>query len=160
MMAFTAPNYLPAMPEIIMAGVACILLMVGVFTGNRSTTPLTYASAITMAVALALVLGFNGERETTFGGMFVVDTFTTFMKSVVLIGAAATLIMGMGYVQREQMNRFEFPILIPVRDPRHDADDIGERSDRALHRTRTAEPVALHRRGLPPGFGALDRGRP
>jgi len=34
------------------------------------------------------------------------------MKSIVLIGAAMTLIVGMGYVKREGMNRFEFPILI------------------------------------------------
>ncbi|MGD9535760.1 MAG: NADH-quinone oxidoreductase subunit NuoN [Alphaproteobacteria bacterium] len=112
MNGFITPDYLPALPEIVIAGVACILLLVGVFTGNRSTVALTFASAGTMALALALVLGFDGERQTTFGGMFVVDTFATFMKSVVLIGAAATLLMGLGYVKREQMSRFEFPILI------------------------------------------------
>jgi NADH-quinone oxidoreductase subunit N len=112
MNGFITPDYLPALPEIVIAGVACILLLVGVFTGNRSTVPLTLASVGTMALALALVLAFSGERQTTFGGMFVVDTFATFMKSVVLIGAAATLLMGMGYVKREQMSRFEFPILI------------------------------------------------
>ncbi|MSO68865.1 MAG: NADH-quinone oxidoreductase subunit NuoN [Alphaproteobacteria bacterium] len=112
MTAFVAPNYLVALPEILLAGVACVFLLIGVFTGNRSTTPLTYAAIGAMLIAFALVLGFNGTRETSFGGMFITDHFTTFMKSVVLIGAAGTLVLGIGYVQREQMNRFEFPILI------------------------------------------------
>ena len=112
MTAFVAPNYLIALPEIFLAGVACVFLLIGVFTGNRSTTPLTYAAIGAMLIAFALVLGFNGARETSFGGMFITDHFTTFMKSVVLIGAAGTLVLGIGYVQREQMNRFEFPILI------------------------------------------------
>jgi len=44
--------------------------------------------------------------------MFVSDSFSIFMKCLVLIGAAVTLIMGMGFVKRENMNRFEFPVLI------------------------------------------------
>ena len=112
MAGFVAPDYLIALPEILLAGLACVFLMVGVFTGNRSTTPLTVASVAAMAIALALVLGFGGEKRTSFGDMFIVDTFTTFMKSLVLIGAGATLIMGLGYVRREGMNRFEFPVLI------------------------------------------------
>ena len=112
MTAFVPPNYLLALPEILIAGLACVFLLVGVFTGNRSTVPLTLASVGAMAIAFALVLGFNGPREISFDGMFVTDTFTTFMKCLVLVGAAATLIMGIGYVKREQMSRFEFPILI------------------------------------------------
>ena len=112
MTAFVAPNYLTALPEIVLAGLACVFLLVGVFTGNRSTVPLTFASVGAMVIALVIVLAMNGARETSFGGMFLTDTFTTFMKCLVLIGAGATLVMGLGYVKREQMSRFEFPILI------------------------------------------------
>ena len=112
MTGFAPPDYLIALPEIVLAGLACVFLMVGVFTGNRSTVPLSYASVGAMALALALVLGSDGGRRVSFGDMFVVDTFTTFMKSLVLIGAGATLVMGLGYVRREAMNRFEFPVLI------------------------------------------------
>ena len=59
-----------------------------------------------------MVLVGSHAHSTTFFGMFVSDSFSIFMKCLVLIGAAVTLIMGMGYVKREGMNRFEFPILI------------------------------------------------
>ena len=44
-------------------------------------------------------------------------------------------------------------------DGRHDGDDFGERPDRALSRSRAAEPFGLCHRRLPPRQSALDRGR-
>ncbi len=113
MQDFVAPDYMPALPEILLAGASCVLLMIGVFIGDRSTRVLTWMSCAVMAVAFIMVLVGTGERETTFFGLFVTDTFSSFMKCLVLIGAAVTLIMGFGYVRREGgMNRFEFPVLI------------------------------------------------
>ena len=34
------------------------------------------------------------------------------MKILVLLGAALTMIMSLGYIEREQMDRFEFPVLM------------------------------------------------
>jgi len=112
MTEFTAPDYVVALPEIFLAGASVILLMVGVFLGNRSTLLITWASAAAMAAALVMVLSIDGETSFTFGGLYIADTFGTFMKALVLIGAAVTLLLGIGYYRREGMNRFEFPILI------------------------------------------------
>ena len=67
---------------------------------------------VAMGLAFIMVLVGSHAHSSTFFGMFVSDSFSIFMKCLVLIGAAVTLIMGMGYVKREGMNRFEFPILI------------------------------------------------
>jgi NADH-quinone oxidoreductase subunit N len=112
MAEFSAPDYLIALPEIFLAAVSLILLMVGVFLGNRATTILTWLCVVAMGVALIMVLAGSHAPSTTFFGMFITDSFAIFMKCLVLIGAAVTLIMGMGFVKRENMNRFEFPILI------------------------------------------------
>ena len=112
MIEFTAPEYLTALPEMFLAAVSLVLLMVGVFLGNRSTNLLTWLSAVAMGVAFIMVLAGSHDQSTTFFGMFVSDSFSIFMKCLVLIGAAVTLIMGMGFVKRENMNRFEFPVLI------------------------------------------------
>jgi len=112
MAEFTAPDYLTALPEMFLATVSLVLLMVGVFLGNRSTNLLTWLCVVTMGAAFIMVLVGSHALSTTFFGMFVSDSFSIFMKCLVLIGAAVTLIMGMGYVKREGMNRFEFPILI------------------------------------------------
>ncbi|MFP6688801.1 MAG: NADH-quinone oxidoreductase subunit NuoN [Alphaproteobacteria bacterium] len=112
MAEFTAPDYLTALPEIFLAAVSLVLLMVGVFLGNRSTNLLTWLCVVTMGAAFIMVLAGSHAYSTTFFGMFVSDSFSIFMKCLVLIGAAVTLVMGMGYVKREGMYRFEFPILI------------------------------------------------
>ena len=112
MAEFTTPDYLTALPEIFLAGVSLILLMVGVFLGNRSTNLLTWLCVVAMGAAFIMVLAGSHAYSTTFFGMFVSDSFAIFMKCLVLIGAAVTLIMGMGFVKRESMSRFEFPVLI------------------------------------------------
>ena len=112
MAEFTAPDYLTALPEIFLAAVSLVLLMVGVFLGNRSTNLLTWLCVVAMGAAFIMVLAGSHAYSTTFFGMFVSDSFSIFMKCLVLIGAAVTLVMGMGFVKREGMYRFEFPILI------------------------------------------------
>ena len=42
----------------------------------------------------------------------MVDGFGVFMKTLVLIGAAAVVMVGQGYAERQRMDRFEFPVLI------------------------------------------------
>ncbi len=112
MTPFVEPDYLPALPELFLAGASVVLLMVGVFWGNRSTGPLTWASCAAMAVAFVMVLALPDERTVTFFGLFVTDAFAAYMKCLVLVGAAVALAMSLGYVKREGMDRFEFPVLI------------------------------------------------
>ncbi|HMA14942.1 MAG TPA: NADH-quinone oxidoreductase subunit NuoN, partial [Kiloniellaceae bacterium] len=43
---------------------------------------------------------------------FIADAFGDFMKLLVLAGSAITLIMALRYIEREDMARFEYPVLI------------------------------------------------
>ena len=112
MQPFVEPDYLPALPELFLAGASVTLLMAGVFIGDRSTRLMTWLACLAMAVAFVMVLALPDERTTTFFGLFVVDRFAAFMKCLVLVGAVITLVVGIGYVKREGMYRFEFPVLI------------------------------------------------
>jgi len=98
------------LPEVWFAVAAMALLMLGVFLGNRSTR------LVTLLVLVAFVVGGilvnTGASGTAFDGLVINDTFGAFMKTLVLIGGGLTLIMSLGYIRREGMERFEFPILI------------------------------------------------
>jgi NADH-quinone oxidoreductase subunit N len=98
-------------PELIVALGAMALMMIGVFLGDRSQRLLSY-----LAIALFIVAGWAalmGEgRAAAFNGAFIADGFGRFVKLLVLGGAAFVLIMGQSYVDRQKMNRFEFPILV------------------------------------------------
>src|SRR5262249_7984959 len=60
----------------------------------------------------SLVLNPAAEKAVAFGGTFVVDRFSSFVKIVLLAGSAATIIMSLGFIRHERIDRFEFPILI------------------------------------------------
>jgi NADH-quinone oxidoreductase subunit N len=100
-----------AMPEIILAVGALALLMIGVFSGERSAPTVTgLAVALIIASGLWLVL-VPGEGDA-FGGAFLLDPFTRFMKAVALIGSVTAMIMTVGHARSEQLDRFEFPVLL------------------------------------------------
>ena len=105
------PDFLPALPEILMAAGAMALLMWGVFRRCDARETGIGAIGLLVLVGALLVIEPNAAMQT-FGGMFVVDGFTKFMKLLILLAAIAAIIMSFGYIRREKMDRFEFPVLI------------------------------------------------
>ncbi|HLJ64876.1 MAG TPA: NADH-quinone oxidoreductase subunit NuoN [Stellaceae bacterium] len=105
-------DFLPALPEIVLAVAAMAFLLAGVFQGDRAFREIAGLSLIALAVAAVLVGTQSFERREIFEGMFVMDGFAVFMKILVLIGAGAGLVMSMRFNEREQMARCEYPIVI------------------------------------------------
>ncbi|NDV85084.1 NADH-quinone oxidoreductase subunit NuoN [Aurantimonas aggregata] len=98
-------------PELIMAVGAMLLLMYGVFAGERSAQTVTGLSVALIIIA-GLWLVLVTPLGVAFGGSFILDPFAVFMKVLVLIGAAAAVVMSVGFAESERFNRFEFPVLI------------------------------------------------
>ncbi|SIP97549.1 NADH dehydrogenase subunit N [Rhizobium sp. RU20A] len=98
-------------PELILAVGALILLMIGVFSGEKSTSTVTgLAVAVLIIAGLWLVLR-TGEG-LAYNGAFVSDAFAKFMKVLALIGSITALVMTVGHARSEQIDRFEFPVLV------------------------------------------------
>jgi NADH-quinone oxidoreductase subunit N len=106
-----AHDYATAAPEIFLAVVAMGLLMLGVFRGDGSTALLSWLAVLAFAITLIIVLRAPDGPAVSFAGMYVADSFTAFTKALVLIASAAGLIMSLGYIKEEGMNRFEYPVL-------------------------------------------------
>ena len=98
-------------PELILAVGSMVLLMIGVFLGEKSAQTVTGLSVALIIIA-GLWMVFVTPYGAAFGGSFVLDPFAGFMKVLVLIGAAAAVIMSVGYAESERFNRFEFPVLV------------------------------------------------
>ncbi|MBP1882647.1 MULTISPECIES: NADH-quinone oxidoreductase subunit NuoN [Sinorhizobium] len=101
-----------SVPELILAVGAMVLLMIGVFSSERSAT-----STVTgLAVALLIIAGLwlvlkTGEGEA-YGGAFLSDPFARFMKVLALIGSITAMVMTVGHARSAQIDRFEFPVLL------------------------------------------------
>jgi len=108
----TTISLMPALPEIWLAVAGMALLMIGVFRGDGGTRSLSWLSVFVLAIAIVLVVGGAPGRVVAFGGQFVTDAFAVFVKVIVLLGSMASIILAMDYIEREEMARFEYPVLI------------------------------------------------
>ncbi|NKB57066.1 MAG: NADH-quinone oxidoreductase subunit NuoN [Alphaproteobacteria bacterium] len=107
------PDMLAAGPEIALAVIGMVLMMIGVFAPEKKA--LSIVSGLTIAsliVTLAFVIWLADGRVVAFSGLFLTDAFAVYMKILVLLGSIFVLFMSENYVQREGMDRFEFPILV------------------------------------------------
>jgi NADH-quinone oxidoreductase subunit N len=100
-----------ALPELIIAGGALVLLMIGVYSGERANSTVTGLAVAVLIGAGAWMLLFGGEGKA-FGNVFVSDPFATFMKVLMLLGSAVTLVMSVGFAKAEKFDKFEYPVLI------------------------------------------------
>ncbi len=103
------------LPEIILSVYAMLALVGAVYTTKDKLAPvLVWLTAAVMAV-LAIFIATTGEgTNVAFGGMFVDDGFSRFAKVAILLSAAAVLVMSQDYMQRRDILRFEYPLLISL----------------------------------------------
>src|SRR5262247_3073491 len=106
------PTLLPALPEIVLAVGAMLLLMVGVFRGERATKGVEAGAVLLLLLAGLVVVLLPAGKLVTFGGSFVVDGFARFLKLLALAGSAAAILMSSNYLAREKRETFEYSILI------------------------------------------------
>ncbi len=113
-MMFEAAGYqlLPVLPEIVLAGGAMVLLLLGAWCGQR-------AAGVVTGLAICFLIGTGvieyllpGGKLITFGGSFIVDDFARFLKILALLGSAATLVLSREFLRDQSRRMFEFAILV------------------------------------------------
>jgi NADH-quinone oxidoreductase subunit N len=91
-------------PELIIALGAMLLLMIGVYSGERANSTVTGLAVAILIGAGAWMLMFSGSGQA-FAGSFVADPFARFMKVLTLIGSVVTLIMSVGFAKAEKFDK-------------------------------------------------------
>lgn len=113
------PNLVPALPEIFVACMIMALLMFGVFQKGalaehdvQGTRLVSGLSITVLVLTLLMVTTLTGERVIAFNDMFVSDPFSVFAKTLVLIASSVSIVLAQGYLERQNVARFEYAILI------------------------------------------------
>ena len=99
-------------PELALVVGGLVLLMIGVFTGEKSgnlVTLLTILLLVGVGGALAMPVTTG---KIIMNGAIVQDGFGQFMKLLCVLGAVLSLVMGRSFILQEKMNKFEFPVLV------------------------------------------------
>ena len=99
-------------PEIFLAFSALLFILVGPFIRENGYLLVTYLTLLTVIIAQFLVYKDIFHFELIFNNFFVIDSFGSFIKSLLLIGTAIVLYIFLIANKNSQLNRIEFPILI------------------------------------------------
>src|SRR5665213_1844733 len=113
-MNFETAGYqlLPVLPEMVLAVGAMVLLMIGAYRGQQTTSLITGLAVCLLVLTGLLELWLPAGRLTTFGGSFIVDDFARFLKILALIGSVATLVLSVEYLADASRRIFEYAILV------------------------------------------------
>ncbi|MDT8327999.1 MAG: NADH-quinone oxidoreductase subunit NuoN [Roseovarius sp.] len=103
------------LPEIVISVYALAALLLVAYTGKDKMAGMLVWLTAGLFVLMALWIGATGNgTHIAFGGMFNDDGFARFAKVTILLSAAAVLVLGQEYMQRRDILRFEYPILIAL----------------------------------------------
>ena len=102
----------PVLPELILAGGAMVLLMVGAFAGERAARPMLLDAVALLLVAGMAIAAIPDERVAIFNGSFVFDGFAKFLKILTVLGSIGTLWISGDFLSAPDRGKFEYPVLI------------------------------------------------
>ncbi|MBC7157294.1 MAG: NADH-quinone oxidoreductase subunit N, partial [Rhodobacteraceae bacterium] len=108
-------DFSTVLPEVLLAVYAMAVLLLGVYAGkDRLTAAITWATVAALLVVAAMVGFGGGGSGIAFGGLIIDDAFARFARVTLLLSAAAVLAMSQDYLERRDMGRFEYPVLIAL----------------------------------------------
>ncbi len=111
-MNFEIPNFMPALPEIFVLGMACFILILDLFLSERSRVVTYLLTQATLVGAFILSFSLNsGVTELTFSDSFVLDPMASVLKMAVYAAAFTVFLYSRGYLRERGMFRGEFFVL-------------------------------------------------
>ncbi|PWK61085.1 NADH-quinone oxidoreductase subunit NuoN [Roseicyclus mahoneyensis] len=109
------PDLAILIPEIVLTLFSLGALLAAVYTSKDGVAAtLTWGTALVFVI-MAFYIGVTGEGvRVGFNGGFVDDGFARFAKITILLSAAAILALSVDYMQKADLLRFEYPILVTL----------------------------------------------
>ncbi len=105
-------TYAPIYPEIFLAVGGMVLLIAGAFRSDEASETVSWLSVLLLVGTIFLALRQWDQSATLFGGSFIVDSFSQFMKILTLIGSAFAIFISRDYMRDARITAFEYPVLI------------------------------------------------
>jgi NADH-quinone oxidoreductase subunit N len=109
---FIQPNLLPALPEMIMLAMTCLVLIVDLFLSQEKRWISLLLSVLTLAItALAVIMVAPADSISSFGGSFVLDQLAVTLKIAVCIVAILVFVYSRDYLSDHDIYKGEYYVL-------------------------------------------------
>jgi NADH-quinone oxidoreductase subunit N len=99
-----------ALPEVFLAGLALVLLLIGAIGGNKTTPVVSVLAGLGLLVAAGLAAW--GEPGRAFNGGYISDAASAFARAAIYAMSAVGVLLGDRWLAKRGDAKFEFPILI------------------------------------------------
>ena len=111
-MNFQIPDFFPAIPEIFLLSMACLILVIDLFVKqeNRFITYLLCQVSLVITAGLSIYT-FTGTDTFTFSNTFVSDDLSTVLKVFIYLVTAVCFLYSRKYLQEQSFFKGEFFIL-------------------------------------------------
>jgi NADH-quinone oxidoreductase subunit N len=100
------------LPETILAVGVMVLILIGAWRGERGFGLVDEMAVGILGLALVTIALSSTPDTSVFDGAYIDDGFSRFMKALTLIGAIASILMSVDWLQRAGLEKFEYPVLI------------------------------------------------
>lgn len=102
-----------AIPEMWLAGSACLILLCDVYFGStrRSLTATLTMLALTIGVALTGQYGLSTQRFLLFNGLYVADPLAGFLKMAAFVAMATAIFYSQDYLEQRAIRGGEYYVL-------------------------------------------------
>ncbi len=110
---FTIPNFAPAAPEMFVLGMACVVLLVDIFSAKEKQGQWAYIlTQVTLIGAMLLTLRLASySTVVTFNDTFLLDPLATVLKIFIYITAFVALLYSRAYVAEREIPNGEYYVL-------------------------------------------------
>jgi NADH-quinone oxidoreductase subunit N len=112
-MSEVMPVILPILPELFLFGSTLLLLLVGLYGGDKSYITVRWATPVVLLGTLGLILQLDlSTPRILLNGMLRLDGFVQYAQALVLLGSLLVMVLANDWLDYVKEKRFEFPILI------------------------------------------------
>ena len=110
------PDFLPALPELFLLVMACVVMIADLFVKSERRTASYVLAHLTLlgcaALTLLVMIGTEGALMYTFSGLFVADTMSHLLKLAAYVGTSAALVYSRQYMLDRGLFSGEFLTLL------------------------------------------------
>jgi len=111
-MNFEIPNFAPAVPEIFVLSMACLILIFDLFLSDKNRFITYLLSLATLVIAAVLTVNLHTtETVHTFSGTFVNDPMSDILKVFIYLVIGVVFIYSRGYLEERKLFKGEFYVL-------------------------------------------------
>jgi NADH-quinone oxidoreductase subunit N len=110
---FVVPDLYPAAPELFLALMICVILLVDLFLGQAQRWITSMLSMVTLIVCAAITYNtMDGQSVLTFSDMFIDDLLADFLKLMLYFSVIVVLVYSRDYLAARDLDRGEFYVLL------------------------------------------------